>query len=725
MTKSINFEFLRNKWPDLAESAGLAEKYAYSDPQSALLKLRYCAEKIVGCLYRELRIPCDDNPSFFEQLDSSDFKKVVDEKILKKLHAIRLKANRAVHKDGVTKGDALWLIKETYLIACWLYTGYEEGDIESCGKFKPIEKASFQLEDLKNTSEVLQNELDDKNSHLHETKRQLDEALSKEHELQKEFNALKLEIDQVKVEAFKESSKRAAKYINLDDGEIEKHITIDDIFSDYDLTSQQADLISELDSFLSNKNDCVFLLKGYAGTGKTFITKGLTEYLKTIRRNYKLAAPTGKAAKVIQQKTKSKANTIHRSIYSFKEIKEHQVEETDSNQFYYELNVNRDSLDTVYIIDEVSMISDKYQEEESLRFGSGFLLRDLLKYINTSQNKKIIFIGDTAQLPPVGMNFSPVLDEKYLRNEYGLNLKTFELTEVVRQVENSGILKNSLVLRKSIKDDEFSKIEFDTNYPDIEHIDHENLMQNYIESCGNQINGDSIVIAYSNASVTEYNKRIREHFFPGQLIICPGDKVMATNNKDLNGFVISNGDFGLVRQVAEEPEIRKVQLKKKSRKTKKIEYTQIELKFRQVEVGFRDPDNISHFFQCQIIEDLLYSNLPALTADENNAIYIDFCIRYQHLKRGTKEFKDTLRSDPYLNALRLKFGYAITCHKAQGSEWKNVFINCKTHQKELSAGYFRWLYTAITRTSDKLYTLEEPHIPPGSTITPPKGVRPY
>ncbi len=508
---------------------------------------------------------------------------------------------------------------------------------------------------------------------------------------------------------------------------IKSKIKIEDVFLKYTLTNEQSGLVKKLDYFLDNNKDKIFLLKGYAGTGKTFITKGLTEYFRAIGRNYILAAPTGKAAKVISSKTRSEAYTIHKTIYSFKDIAEYlddNINGTETYKFYSRLAVNQCSVDTVYIIDEASMVSDIYQETEFFRFGSGFLLKDLLKFINLDHNdhsKKIIFIGDNAQLPPVGMKSSPALDPEYLLNKYALNSSSYELTEVVRQKSESGVMHNSILLRKTLSSKVFNQLDIDLNFSDLEHIEYSDLISSYLNSCNNKINGESIIIAHSNADVTTYNKRIRKYFFPGMQKITSGDKMIAVTNNDAHGFFISNGDFGLVRQVLSTTEMRNITLQRKSSKTNLVDKIHITLQFKDIEVGFRDLDGTAKFFKAKVIENLLYSESSTLSSDEHKALYLDFCIRNKDLKRNSDEFKKTLRSDPYFNALRLKFGYAITCHKAQGSEWNNVFVKCNTHQNKLSESYFRWLYTAITRTTRQLYLLDEPHIKLGSGI---KSVQP-
>jgi hypothetical protein len=502
-------------------------------------------------------------------------------------------------------------------------------------------------------------------------------------------------------------------------------MTIKDTFCKYTLTSGQNELLDELDKFLSDKSTC-FLLKGYAGTGKTFMMKGLTDFLTETNRSFRIAAPTGRAAKVISQKTKKKAYTIHKTIYSSKELKEFKTKNEDGTEtfkFYYELKQNEDPYNTIYIIDEASMLSNVYSEGEFFRFGSGFLLKDLIKYINfdnNDHNKKIIFIGDNAQLPPVNMNFSPALDGKYLQENCNLISSEFELTEVVRQKAESGILHNATKLRQTLKANIFNQLDFETSFNDIHKTKHEELLSKYLEACNNSIDEETIIIAYSNSSVKEYNDFVRNHFFPNQNTITENDKIiLVSNNYNYPQMELLNGDFGIVKEVSAINESRTIKLKRKNRRNETIEIN-VPLTFRNVTITFTNEEFKKHDIQCKIIENLLYSRHKDLSSDELKALYIDFKIRNEKLKSGTKEFKDAIRSDVYFNALRIKFGYAVTCHKAQGGEWTNTFLNCKTSMGYFNSSYFRWLYTGITRAKENLYTLDEPHFTIGSNLQPPK-----
>lgn len=702
-----NFRLLQSRWPGLYEHARFAENYAYSDPQTAAIKLRCFAEVLVGIIFQDLSLPSEPGDGFFEKLKSPAFQDLVGPAILQKLHAVRLLGNKAAHGQSMNEQTSLYLIEEAYLVGQWFYKTYS-GDIS--GHYPPYRPPE---PETKSTDAP-----DDLARQLAEAKAQLMRLAAMEQAAQAKHHSL----DQARLEVFKAGATQASKSIDFKPATHHRQIDIRDAFSEFDLSDGQSALVDRLGEFLDGDAQSVFLLKGYAGTGKTFITKGLTEYFRAIGRNYILAAPTGKASKVIASKTKSEAYTIHKTIYSFDDIAEYRdgdEQGTETFKFYAQLRVNQLSADTVYIVDEASMISDVYQEAEFFRFGTGFLLRDFLKFVNLDHNdhsKKVIFIGDNAQLPPVGMNFSPALDADYLLREHHARSTSFELTEVVRQKSESGVIANAIPLRQSLHDKRFNRLSIDFKYPDVKEVKHQDLIARYLDSCGHKINGESIVIAHSNSDVADYNQRIREHFFPGHAQLMAGDKVMAVSNSDAYGLFISNGDFGLVRQVLGSPEQRTVTLKRKAPESGRIEEIQIPLAFRDVEIGFKDLDGLSHFFRAKVLEDLLYNKETNLSSDQNKALYLDFCIRHSDLPRKSVEFKHALKSDPYFNALRLKFGYAITCHKAQGSEWNHVFVKCKSHMSQLTSDYFRWFYTAITRTAGHLYLLDPPNHEPWSRI---------
>lgn len=543
-------------------------------------------------------------------------------------------------------------------------------------------------------------------------------------------------------------------------------MTLKETFSKYILTEGQSTLLEELDIFLSDRTKC-FLLKGYAGTGKTFMMKGFVDFLKENKRSFKIAAPTGRAAKVISQKTNHRAYTIHKTIYSSKDLKEFKTKDKDGTEtfkFYYDIKNNEDPKNTIYIIDEASMLSNVYSEGEFFRFGTGYLLNDLIKYINfdnSDHQKKVIFIGDNAQLPPVNMNFSPALDSSYLKENCNLNGSEIELTEVIRQNQNSGILQNATKLRESIKSNIFNKLQIETSLQDCIKTEHEDLMSKYVKACNDAIDEDTIIIAYSNGSVKQYNDLVRKHFFPDKDIVTEGDKLLLVSNNYNHGIELLNGDVGFVKRIKGESERRKSTLKIGGGDTFDLSVS-VEIIYRDVEIEFKDIDDISQIVDCKIVESLLYSEHRDLSSNEQKAMYIDFWIRnpklnqirqllhaksinyeklndvvrqlspndvnpeiLEKIKKFQKEYfddpnkeiireisvfilKDALKSDPYFNALRVKFGYAITCNKAQGGEWKNTFVNYKTSMGYFNSHYFRWAYTATTRAKERLYCIDPP-----------------
>lgn len=708
---SDNFAPLKSRWPELYQHASLAERYVFSDPHTASIKLRCFAEVLVGVLYRDLSLPCEPSDGFFEKLKYPAFQEVVGYSVLQKLHALRMIGNKAAHGGFIDASVSLALIGDAYLIGQWFYKTYSGEPVDSYPPFTAPVEASEQGSPAADRTEQLAIAEDE-----------LSRLEAAEKAAQAEATASGPASDQARLDDFMRASAQAQDSIDFNAANTRCHLSIHDAFAGYTLTSGQAELVKQIERFLASKTESVFLLKGYAGTGKTFITKGLTEYFRAIGRNYVLAAPTGKASKVIARKTQSPAYTLHKTIYSFDDIAEYRDQDTDGTEtfkFYAQLAVNSLSADTVYIVDEASMVADIYQEAEFFRFGTGYLLADFLKFVNLDHNdhsKKVIFIGDDAQLPPVGMNFSPALDADYLFRHHHARATGYELSEVVRQRSASGVIANALPLRRSLEAKVFNRLTVDFDYPDVEKVEHQALLQRYLESCGGKINGESIVIAHSNSDVGDYNQQIRNHFFPGCAEVTAGDKVMAVANSDAYGMFISNGDFGVIRRVLGAAEKRTVTLKRKNPDSGLLEEIPVSLLFKDVVVGFRELDGSPRFFQAKIIEDLLYSKEPALSSDQSKALYLDFCIRNPGLKRKSTEFKHALKADPYFNALRLKFGYAITCHKAQGSEWNNVFVKCKSHQSQLTADYFRWLYTAITRTARHLYLLDPPNIQPWSGI---------
>lgn len=494
------------------------------------------------------------------------------------------------------------------------------------------------------------------------------------------------------------------------------------LLRDFDLTPGQSEVIIHLSNFLDSDTHDVFLLKGHAGTGKTFLIDALIKLLRAQHRTYVLSAPTGRAAKVIQEKTQADASTIHGMIYDFDKIEEHKTEGVEGSETYkliVSLSVNDAPADTVFITDEASLISDQYSEAEFFQFGSGFVLRDLMHFINFDNNKhrrKLILIGDDAQLPPVGMSFSPALSTDYLTENFGVRVFDYELSDVVRHKADSGILGNVRPLRESLESGVFNKLAFDTEPADVDRIGLDQVVSTFLEASDNRVNNTSVVITRSNAEAGMFNRSIRERLFVGQPEAAPGDKLMVVKNTKVSGIRIANGDFAFVRSISTDRMVRWVNLRRKNEETGIVEEIPVELSFREAELGLRLIDGSAVFVTTNILENLLYQDRPQLSSDENKALYVDFCQRYADLRKDPQAFRQALMDDPFFNALRVKFGYAITCHKAQGSEWDTAIVSCTSMGNPLAADNFRWLYTACTRAKSRLFLLDPPRIEVGSGI---------
>ena len=756
-----NFSFLEDVKPELAKLGASAELYCHTDRQAALVKLRCLVEIIVGDVYSRLSLIPPVRDDLYNRLREYEFKRVVgDHGIWAKLDVIRHKGNKAAHSItgtvDVSINETFWLIKEAFLVARWyaqtilnhtisppdFINPAEPVDIASCmqaelslqraelltreSELKALLAANQETFEQKTTA--LLAELTAKNDAISNVKKEQAlleiELEQKQKELVATQSAMPCYQLREEREEFKHASISSASSFDLDMELTRRNIDIFDCFEDVTLTLGQEKIVKQVNDFLKDPSQNVFLLNGYAGTGKTFITKGITQYLEKIGRQFTIMAPTGKAAKVVSDKTMQSACTIHRAIYNYDNVKEYKIDGVDGSETYRcyaDLKANIDTAEAVYIIDEASMLSDRYSDGEFFRFGSGFLLKDLLKFINidhNDHNKKIIFIGDNAQLPPVGMNTSPALDPSYLNENYQLEVRSGYLTEVVRQKVDSGVLANAGMLRDGLEKNVFNKLIFDANNNDVCQLNSDELLDKFIQACNGKIGktGESVIIASSNRQVGEYNRLIREHFFGGQLKMVNGDKIISVANHYRADATITNGEFGMIKEVLSPyPESVSVIISVKGDNGEMIK-RRVDLSFRDVVLGFRNDFGQPFYFEAKVIENLLYNDQPSLSSDEHKALYVYFINRHPELKLKGNEHKlrVALMQDPYFNAFKIKFGYAITAHKAQGSEWKNVFLQCQTHQKMLTKDYFRWLYTAITRTSDKLFVMNPPNIGLGS-----------
>jgi len=476
------------------------------------------------------------------------------------------------------------------------------------------------------------------------------------------------------------------------------------------LTDDQKDFFDEFLEFLQSDELNVFILKGYAGTGKTFMIKEIVNYLEGKGRKYRLMAPTGRAAKVITEKTGRTAYTIHKSIYSFEKI---DIKKGKKNEFKYsyKLRTNDDDDNAVYIVDEASMISSKYSEGEFLNFGSGELLRDLFAYVHQDgfkRGRKILFAGDDAQLPPVNTTLSPALSQEILEG-FGFGTTEFFLEEIVRQKKESSIIFEANNIRTMIETDDYTGLDLNYRTNEIKNIFHDEFLDEYLSSSDYRSGKESIVLTFSNNAALHYNRWIRNHFFPEEKTICAGDRVMVTTNNYSFPIELLNGDFGTVIEVSDEIEepLQPVYVDNFFGKApNKAALKQVNLKFRECVIRFIDVRGVEHDLECKVLETLLYSTQRDLTIDERKGLIVDFQNRNPKLKPGTKEFVEALGMDDYSNALRLKFGYAITGHKSQGGEWDNVFLDIRRPAKADNESYHRWLYTCFTRAKERLYIIK-------------------
>ena len=469
------------------------------------------------------------------------------------------------------------------------------------------------------------------------------------------------------------------------------------------LTQQQTNTFAQIKDFISNESD-IFVLKGYAGTGKTTLIGEICAYLKASSKLFSVLAPTGRAAKVLREKV-GIGKTIHSEIFS-PELKciipEDDDESKKSYQYVFPL-ITQPSDKQVIIVDESSMISDMMQSNEFLKFGSGKLLSDLLEFFKTTGAKKLIFVGDDAQLPPVGDNHSKALDVKELMNR-GFQVESAELTEVVRQKADSPILHEAMKVRSLLQMPLKERMELELSSNEKEIIDTSafDKAKQYVALYPQPELGNGVIIHFSNRACFETNKQIRELMYGNDIDLQVGD-VLIVNNNNYRTYSreIYNGDMAKVTNVGNvEQHIVPVTIAGKKK--------HIELRYKDVELLF-PKENGHDVVSCKILMNLLESTERDISIWEMRALYIDFCIRHPKLKEGSSDFKEALKHDMYFNSLRVKYGYAITCHKAQGGEWETAFVDYSL-RNGLSDDALRWCYTATTRARKTLYVINAPHI---------------
>lgn len=446
-------------------------------------------------------------------------------------------------------------------------------------------------------------------------------------------------------------------------------------------TASQSMVIQQLSQFLIQQNErSLFVLKGYAGTGKTSLVSLFVNNLFKLHKKAVLLAPTGRAAKVFAGYSGKKAFTIHKKIYLL-------TAGADGNTRFI-LSENKHE-DTVFMVDEASMIPDNISNPDFGLFASRSLLDDLISYVYNGKRNTLIFIGDTAQLPPVGMDESPALNIDYLKSSFQLNILTYEMKEVVRQSMESGILANATSLRLKLNSEEH-KLSFELKkYPDLERITGNELEDKLNTAYSNSGKEETIIITRSNKRANIFNQEIRNRILYMENEISSGDHLMIVKNNyfwiDKNSQVgfLANGDIIQIQRI------------------EKYE-SYYGFRFADVSVKLLDYPNEKEI-TVKILLDTLMSEGPSMSQNENQQLFEEILKDYEDIPSRRKKI-ELVKISPFYNALQVKFAYALTCHKTQGGQWETVFIDQGyLTEAHINKEYYRWLYTAFTRATKKLY----------------------
>ena len=449
----------------------------------------------------------------------------------------------------------------------------------------------------------------------------------------------------------------------------------------YPPTADQIEAIRRFSSFVEQgSSSSIFLLKGYAGTGKTTLIASWLKPLKTLGYKVVLMAPTGRAAKVMSSYAKAKANTIHKRIYFAQQNKQGTI------KFTLQKNKFRKA---VFIVDEASMIGE--EQSSAQLFQNGSLLQDLISYAQQGDRCKLVFVGDTAQLPPVKQELSPALNQNYLSLHFSTEVAEVELSEVLRQDALSGILHNATNLRNLMHENIDDHFQFlIRNKTDITHLQDGYDIQGALEDGYREVGRtETTIIVRSNKRANQYNRQIRTQIMSLENDLAVGDLLLVVKNNyfwltpDSQAGFIANGDVIEILRILSFQEL-------------------YGFRFAKVHVQLVDyPDQDA--FDTVLILDALDSEGHALTYEQSNELYQKVRQDYSHLPKY-KQYPE-VKKNPFFNALQVKFAYALTCHKAQGGQWKRVFIEKPYLPEGPSADYYRWLYTAITRASEHLFLI--------------------
>ena len=448
------------------------------------------------------------------------------------------------------------------------------------------------------------------------------------------------------------------------------------------LNKKQVLALEKIISFIEDKiSDEIFILKGYAGTGKTYIISNIVKNLWKINKRVVLLAPTGRSAKVLSSYCKKEAYTIHKEIFYTKN--------NFSGNPEFTLKINKHK-NTIFIVDEASMISTN--RGEGVGLFSQSLLDNIIKYVYSGFKCKLLIIGDVAQLPPVKSNISYALDDSYLEKEYNKSINSVELTDVVRQEKESGILSYATSIRNKIENYLFEDISFNSEiFSDVVRVeDGEQLMNLIQDSYNNYGIEETAIIVRSNKRANLYNKSIRDKILNNENIISVGDLLMVVknnyfwlNNKKDLGF-IANGDIIKIEEIYNIKNI-------------------YGFKFAEVKISMVDYPNISPL-ETVLILDSLFINTPAIDFNTMNNLYQEILKDFMNVKTKYKRHMG-VKNNKFFNALQVKFAYSFTCHKSQGGQWSSIFLEFPFLPNGMDEDFFRWLYTAITRAKSKLHLI--------------------
>lgn len=459
------------------------------------------------------------------------------------------------------------------------------------------------------------------------------------------------------------------------------------------------DIQNQITEFLTSTTSKVLIITGSAGTGKTTLIREIITQLNDRKADYYLLAPTGRAAQNLQnhvfETAEASPTTIHSFLYKKDDKSLHEVPEILTFSVTEEKIEER----AVIIIDEASMLSHEITNEKGfLQFGSGNLFKDLTDYLDLlNSNRKLILVGDPCQLPPINVSVAEVLNPEYVKQYLNTHtIKHIHLTKVHRQLEDSSVLKSAIALRDKLEKNDFLQVPIDIDHKAVHDLNMNDALDKYLWDYG----PNSIFLSYTNKDVQNINLRFRK-----LLHLCPEnlekkERLILMKNSWVNSQYLYNGDFLIIENLGN---IEKYTINVPQKQENPIA---IVLEFQDIEI--RRENELSSI-KCKILHHKLWNEDNETSTQELQALVIHFKQRYPHLQRGTPEYKQAIQNDPYINALYLRFGYAMTCHKAQGGEWDNVYINLARPQNDLKTlNGFKWTYTALTRSKNYSYLINCP-----------------